>query len=82
MKYSKDEIRDAIQALESAIVYGYEPAAVTVEVALDCLRCCLKLTDATPTLIPPDAIEQAREQGYNEGWRKGTEAILERCRKK
>lgn len=45
MKYSKDDIRDAVGALESAIVYGYEPAAVTVEVALDCLKYCLKVQE-------------------------------------
>ena len=45
MKYGKEEIRDAVHALESAIVYGYEPAAVTIEVALDCLRYCLNVQE-------------------------------------
>lgn len=45
MKYGKDEIKDAVHALASAIVYGYEPAAVTLEVALDCLKCCLKVQE-------------------------------------
>ena len=80
MKYGKDEIRDAVHALESALVYGYEPAALAIGVALDCLKYCLKLTEATPTLIPQDVIEQTLEQGYNKGWREGTEALIKAWR--
>lgn len=45
MKYSKEEIMGAVHALERALVYGYEPAALTIGVALDCLRYYLNVQE-------------------------------------
>jgi len=77
MKYSENEIKDAIRALKASIVYRYEPAEVTLEVALGCMQYCLDIQAVNTVIpIPQDVIAQARKQGYDEGWREGTEALI------